>query len=58
MPGFGPATCAQLLAVIELARRALREDMTREHLLDSPPKVREYLRLRIGRLPHEVFAAL
>ncbi len=58
MPGFGPAKCAQLLAVIELSRRALKEDVRRERLLDSPPKVREYLRLRIGQLPHEVFAAL
>jgi DNA repair protein RadC len=58
MPGFGPAKCAQLLAVIELARRALKEEVRREHLLDSPPKVREYLRLRIGQLRHEVFAAL
>ena len=58
IPGFGPAKCAQLLAVIELARRALKEEVQRQHLLDSPPKVREYLRLRIGRLPHEVFAAL
>ena len=58
MPGFGPAKCAQLLAVTELARRALKEDVRRHHLLDSPPKVREYLQLRIGRLPHEVFAAL
>ena len=58
MRGFGPAKCAQLLAVIELSRRALKEDVRRERLLDSPPKVREYLRLRIGGLPHEVFAAL
>jgi DNA repair protein RadC len=58
MAGFGPAKCAQLLAVIELARRALKEEVRRQPLLDSPPKVRDYLRLRIGRLPHEVFAAL
>ncbi len=58
MPGFGPAKCAQLLAVTELARRALREDVRREQLFDSPEKVRAYLRLRIGRLPHEVFAVL
>lgn len=58
MPGFGPAKCAQLLAVIELSRRALKEDVRRERLLDSPPKVREYLRLRIGQLPHEVLTAL
>lgn len=58
MAGFGPAKCAQLLAVIELARRALKEDVQRQQLLDSPPKVREYLRLQIGGLPHEVFEAL
>lgn len=58
MPGFGPAKCAQLLAVTELARRALREDVQRECLLDSPHKVRDYLALRIGRLQHEVFAVL
>jgi DNA repair protein RadC len=58
MPGFGPAKCAQLLAVIELSRRALKEEVGKQPLLDSPPKVREYLRLRIGSLPHEVFAVL
>ncbi len=58
MPGFGPAKCAQLLAVTELARRALREEVRRERIFDSPPKVRDYLRLRIGRLQHEVFAVL
>jgi DNA repair protein RadC len=58
MPGLGPAKCAQLLAVIELARRALKEDIRRVHVLDSPPKVREYLRLRIGHLRHEVFMAI
>jgi DNA repair protein RadC len=58
MPGFGPAKYTQLRAVIELARRALHEEVRRERLLDSPPKVREYLRMSIGRLPHEVFAAL
>ena len=56
--GFGPAKCAQLLAVTELARRAMREEIRRERLFDSPPKVRDYLRLRLGRLQHEVFAVL
>lgn len=58
MAGFGPAKCAQLLAVVELARRALREQVQRECLLDSPDRVRDYLRLRIARLPHEVFLGL
>lgn len=58
MPGFGPAKYAQLRAVTELARRALREEVRRERVLDSPAKVRDYLQLSIGRLPHEVFSAL
>jgi DNA repair protein RadC len=58
MPGFGPAKSAQLLAVIELARRALKEAVRREDLLDSPARVRDYLRLRIGHLRQEVFMAL
>lgn len=58
MPGFGPAKYAQLRAVVELARRALQEDVRRDRVLDSPAKVSDYLRLSIGRLPHEVFAAL
>ncbi len=58
MPGFGPAKYAQLQAVLELARRALREDVRRDTVLDSPVKVRNYLRMAIGQLPHEVFSAL
>jgi DNA repair protein RadC len=58
MAGFGPAKAAQLLAVIELARRAFKESVRRERLFDSPPKVREYLSLKIGSLQYEVFMAL
>jgi len=58
MEGFGPAKAAQLLAVIELARRAFREDIRRGDLLDSPAKLRQYLALTIGKLPHEVFMVL
>lgn len=56
--GFGPAKYAQLQAVIELARRALREEVKRETTLSSPGKVRDYLRLTLARLEHEVFVAL
>ena len=56
--GFGPAKHAQLQAVLELARRALAEDVKRETLLSSPGKVRDYLRLTLARLEHEVFVAL
>jgi DNA repair protein RadC len=56
--GFGPAKYAQLQAAAELTRRALAEDLRRAPVLDSPAKVCDYLRLSIGRLPHEVFVAL
>ncbi len=58
LPGLGAAKFAQLQAVFELARRALQEDVKRDTLLGSPAKVRDYLRLSVGRLPHEVFVAL
>lgn len=58
LDGFGPAKYAQLQAVLELARRALHEDVKRETLLNSPQKVRDYLRLALAHLPHEVFVAL
>ncbi len=56
--GFGPAKYAQLAAVVELARRALREEVRRNEVLNSPHKVRDYLRLALGHTPHEVFVAL
>jgi len=57
-PGMGPAKYAQLQAVLEMARRALGEDMVRRDALSSPQAVRDYLRLQLGGLPHEVFMAL
>ncbi|WP_300454524.1 DNA repair protein RadC [Accumulibacter sp.] len=58
VPGMGPAKYAQLQAVVELARRALAEDLKRGIALVSPAAVRDYLRLRLAGLPHEVFVAL
>jgi DNA repair protein RadC len=56
--GFGPAKYAQLAAVVELARRALREEVRGREVLNSPGKVREYLRLSLGHAPQERFVAL
>lgn len=58
VPGMGPAKYAQLQAVVELARRALAEDLKQGIPLVSPGAVRDYLRLRLAGLPHEVFVAL
>ena len=58
IPGMGLAKYAQLQAVMELARRALSERMAARDVFESPGTVRDWLRLRIGSLPHEVFYVL
>jgi len=58
LPGMGPAKATQLMAVLELARRALREDMKTRDLLGSPQAVRDWLRLKLAALPYEVFGVL
>ena len=57
-PGMGPAKSAQLAAILELARRALAEEVRSRDLLSSPAAVRDWLRLQLAALPHEVFCAL
>lgn len=56
--GIGPARYCQLSAVLELVRRGLREDMGRRDALGSPGAVRDYLRLKLRDLQHEVFVGL
>ena len=58
LPGMGRAKYAQLQAVMEMARRALKEKIANGNALNSPSAVREYLRLKLQALPHEVFVAL
>jgi len=54
----GTAKRAELLAVLELARRALAERLKERPVFDSPDSVKDYLRLAIGARAHEVFAVL
>jgi len=56
--GLGIAKAAQLAAVIELARRSLREELKSGSVLASPGAVRDYLRLALGARDHEVFLVL
>lgn len=56
--GLGPAKRAELLAVMEMARRALAQQMRDSPVFDSPQRVKDYLQLRLDGLPHEVFAVL
>lgn len=58
LPGIGPAKAAQLAAALELARRALVDPLKARDALASPQAVRDWLRLSLGNLPHEVFIAL
>lgn len=57
-PGLGPAKTAQLLAVIELARRHLFETVKRSPPLESPGDTRRYLQCVLRDKPNEVFACL
>ncbi|MDP2006144.1 MAG: DNA repair protein RadC [Rubrivivax sp.] len=56
--GLGPAKRAELLAVMEMARRALTQQMQAAPVFDSPQRVKDYLGLQLGSRPHEIFAVL
>lgn len=58
VPGMGPAKYAQLQAVLEMARRALEEELKSRDILNSPKSVREYLRLSLQGKQHEVFIGI
>jgi len=58
IPGMGPAKYTQLQAVLEMSRRALAEEMKQGNAFASPGAVRDYLRLHLAGLAHEVFFAL
>lgn len=58
VPGLGPAKYAQLQAVMEMARRALKEQSKQRDALSSPQAVRDYLRLQLGAREYEVFIAV
>ena len=56
--GLGPAKFAQLQAVLELARRALREELADGVFLSAPQAVRQYLQLSFANQAHESFVVL
>jgi DNA repair protein RadC len=56
--GLGPAKRAELLAVMEIARRAIAQPLRASPVFESPQQVKDYLALQLGGLPHEVFAVL
>ena len=56
--GLGPAKRAELSAVLELARRALHEQLRQREVLSDPQAVKNYLQLHLAGRDHEVFAVL
>ena len=56
--GLGPAKRSEVVAVLELARRALAQELKQKPLFDGPKAVRDYLQLQLGAKTHEVFAVL
>ena len=56
--GMGQAKYVQLQAVLEMSRRALKEELQRGDALNSPRAVRDYLQLLLGGRHQEVFLVL
>ncbi len=56
--GIGESKYAQLQAIFEMSRRALAEQLLEKDVLSSPKQVRDYLCLKLGALPREVFLVL
>ena len=54
----GTAKRAELVAVLELARRALAEQLKARAVLGSATAVKDYVQLHLASRPHEVFAVL
>jgi DNA repair protein RadC len=56
--GMGPAKRAEIAAVIELARRALTQELAQRPVFDRPEDVKRYVQLQLGARDHEVFAVM
>jgi len=56
--GLGPAKRAEIVAVLELARRAMAQQLRERTVLADPDAVKHYLQLHLSSKGHEVFAVL
>ena len=56
--GLGPAKRAELAAVLEIARRALLQQLAVRPVLCAMAQVKDYVSLQLRHLPHEMFAVL
>jgi len=58
VPGLGPAKRAEIAAMLEIVRRALAQQLKAAPVFDAPQKVKDFVALRLGGRPFEVFAVL
>jgi DNA repair protein RadC len=56
--GLGPAKRSEIVAVLELARRAMAQRLQARAVFDTPDAVKHYLQLHLSSRKHEVFAVL
>ncbi len=56
--GLGPAKRAEIVAVLELARRAMAQQLTERAVFADPHAVKHYLQLHLAARAHEVFAVV
>jgi len=54
----GTAKRAELMAVLELSRRAMAEQLAQRPVFDSPDSVKHYLQMQLAHRDNEVFAVL
>ena len=56
--GLGPAKRAEIVAVLELARRAMAQQLQERAAFESPQAVKAFWQLHLAARPQEVFAVL
>ncbi|WP_295961063.1 DNA repair protein RadC [Rhodoferax sp.] len=56
--GLGPAKRAEIIAVLELARRAMAQKLQERTVFTNPADLQHYLQLHLSAKNHEVFAVL
>ena len=56
--GLGPAKRAEIVAVLELARRAMAQTVSERSIFENPLAAQQYVQLQLAGKPYEVFAVL
>jgi DNA repair protein RadC len=56
--GLGPAKRSEIVAVLELARRAMAQQLSQRTVFATPDAVTHYIQLHLSAKPHEVFCVL